>query len=257
MNISIVAPSYRRPKDVITTRYIPFLKLYVHPAEEEEYRQNNRCEIVACADGIQGNIARVRNYIWRKELNELGNDVVVIVDDDMSYLGYFEKGLPKILATDDILPMIEKYTILAEEWGAKLWGMNVNPDRQAYREYTPFSTVSYCGSPFTAILKGNEVSYDESLPFKEDYDFTLQHCNRYRIALRINHFFYVVKQSEQPGGCAVHRNIDAEERQFNLLQKKWGKDIVQRDVSDRSHKSKADRVRRDYNPVIHIPIKGV
>lgn len=64
------------------------------------------------------------------------------------------------------------------------------------------------------FLRGNECFYDEALPLKEDYDMTLQQLRRHRIALRLNKYFYRVKQSEQVGGCATYRNLDKEREQL-------------------------------------------
>ena len=137
--------------------------------------------------------------------------------------------------------------------------MNVNYDRQCYRENTPFSTISYIGGPFQVFLRGNECFYDEALPLKEDYDMTLQQLRRHRIALRLNKYFYRVKQSEQVGGCATYRNLDKEREQLETLRRKWGARIVRFDFSDRSHKGVKSRnaVFIDYNPVIKSPIRGV
>ena len=66
---------------------------------------------------------------------------------------------------------------------------------------------------------------------------------------------YNVKQSEQAGGCAAYRNMENEKKQFELLQRKWGKQIVREDRSNKGHSKKAKGF--DYNPIIKIPIKGV
>ena len=119
------------------------------------------------------------------------------------------------------------------------------------------TVVSYIGSPFSVFLKGNECIYDERLPLKEDYDMTLQQLNKYRYVLRVNKFFYQVRQSEQEGGCAVYRNYDEEEKQLRMLQRKWGIDIVKEDKNLRSHNIKREKKRIDYNPIIKVPISGV
>ena len=75
--------------------------------------------------------------------------------------------------------------------------------------------------------------------------------------LRINKYYYVVKQSEQVGGCASYRSFKKEKEQLLLLRKKWGSDIVRVDNSDRSHNLKKVKTRIDYNPIIKVPIKGV
>lgn len=256
-NISVCVPSYKRPDAVGTLDYLPFAKVYVDESEYKNYKANYKnSEIVSCPTGIQGNLCRIRNYILDTEFKN-GADVVLLLDDDLKGVYRFENNQANMIQTDDFLGFVDKYSLLCSEFGFYFWGLNVNPDKQNYREYTPFSTVSYIGGPFQCHLKGSEIRYDEKLFLKEDYDMTLQHCDRYRGALRLNAFHYQAKQSVNVGGQANFRNRDIEEEQNLLLQMKWGGDIVKRDLSDRSHNSKKKKKHVDYNPVINIPIKGV
>lgn len=94
------------------------------------------------------------------------------------------------------------------------------------------------------------------MPLKEDYDMTLQQCNKYRGCLRLNFGFYNCKQSKQAGGCATYRNYEKESEQLNLLQKKWGKKIVKIDKTKNNNQKKESKIL-DYNPIIKIPIKGI
>ena len=227
MKISINAPSYKRPKGVKTLRYIPFCKIWVDEGEAEAYREGNPgANIIACPKGVQGNLCRVRNYILEQEFQS-GADVVLLIDDDLSAIERFEVqdgfGYAKHrLETDEILPFLEKYSRMAQELGAKFWGLNCNPDAMSYRHYTPFSTNSYIGGPFQCFLRGNMCRYDEDLPLKEDYDMTLQQLNIERVVLRLNSYHYYCEQSSQPGGCAAIRNREREAEQFNKLREKWG-----------------------------------
>ena len=223
LKIVVACPSYRRPK-VETLAYLPFCRVYVDEAEYAAYRSANpkTADIVSCKKGIQGNLCRIRNHIIREELGKRGADVLLIVDDDMKGIYYWEKSKRILFESDRVIDFIAKYSLLAREIGAFFWGINVSDDKQFYREYSPFSTVSYIGGPFQCFLKGNECLYDERLPLKEDYDMTLQQLNRHRVALRVNKFFYRVKQACQPGGCATYRNLKREKEQLILLRKKWG-----------------------------------
>jgi hypothetical protein len=257
MRISINCPSYKR-KVVETLAYIPFCKVWVDGDEYRDYIKNNPkgANIIKCRKGVQGNLCRVRNYIIDTEFKH-GADVVCIIDDDMKGLYYWEKKEKHKLTADGVMRMLEKFSIMAKDMGAYFWGVNVNQDKQVYREHTPFSTVSYIGGPFQVFLRGGELRYDERLNLKEDYDMTLQQLNKYRRVLRVNKYFYDVKQSEQIGGCSASRNMDRERDQFILLQKKWGNDIVRRDGANRSHNLKRHKVNVGYNPIISVPIKGV
>lgn len=260
MRVAMCCPSYKRPY-VKTLEYIPFCRVYVDRAEVEAYKEANPegAQIIACADGVQGNVCRVRNYILRQEF-EAGADAVCIVDDDMEGLYLWVDGghhtmKKEKIPPEDIMPFLEKYSILCDELGFKLWGGNCNQDAMSYRPYTPFGFSKFLGAPFQCFIKGNECYYDERLPLKEDYDMTLQQCNRYRGCLRLNFFTYNVKQSEQPGGCATYRTMKREKEQFELLQKKWGSEIIREDKSNKGHTQKQKRF--DYNPILKVPIGGV
>lgn len=261
MKISINVPSWHRPNNVKTLDYIPFANIYVDESEAEAYRLNYpKANIIECPKGVQGNLCRVRNYIIRQTIVKGNDDVCLILDDDLHHIGRFEMrdgwGYNEHkLTADELNPFVEKYSVMAADLGAKFWGLNCTSDNMAYRHGTPFSTVSYIGGPFQCFLKGNRCYYDENLPLKEDYDMTLQQLNKERVVLRLNAYHYVSEQSTIAGGCATYRNRVREQQQFEALQKKWGTLIVTRDKSNKGKSTKAKP--EDYNPIIHIPIKGV
>lgn len=225
MKISVNCPSYKRPK-VKTLKYLPFCRVWVAPEEADAYRRENpNADIVVCDEGVQGNVARVRNHILDKEFAR-GMDAVVMVDDDMlgCYTWSGTKEMPykeKLIEADDFIPWVEKYSQLCNDLGFKEWGMNCNQDARSYDTIRPFSFHSFIGGPFSCFLN-NPLRYDESLPLKEDYDMLIQQCNKYRGALCVKFAFYRVKQSINEGGCAAIRNRKKEAEQFDLLQKKWG-----------------------------------
>lgn len=255
MNINICAPSYKRANKVDTLKYLPSCKIYVSNDEYNDYKQNNpTSNIIGVDPKYQGNLCRIRNKI----LDDHQGNIVCIIDDDLKYVGYYEnRKIIKIENENDFFSFLYKYSVLALDFGVKLWGINVNPDKQCYREYTPFSLTSYIGGPFMVHID-TTLRFDERLPLKEDYDFTLQNLNKYRKALRINKYFYNVKQCEQIGGCSNYRNLENEKNQLLLLQKKWGKKIVKTEklTSNKSHKSKKKK-NFDINPIIVVPILGI
>lgn len=233
MKITVNSPSYKRPAEVKVLEYLPFCKIWVDESEAEDYRLNNpKAEIVSCPKGIQGNTARIRNYIIKTEIQN-GADVVVLVDDDLHYIERFNTdenfGYVKTrLKTEDFMAFVEKYSIMAEDLGAKYWGIAPNPDPMVYRHFKPFNTICFVGGPFQCFLKGNRCWHDERLPLKEDYDMTLQQINKERVVLRVNYYHYYCEQSTNKGGCATYRNLIREKEQFELLQKKWGGDCENR-----------------------------
>ena len=263
MEISVNSPSYRRPTGVKTLDYIPFCRVWVDEGEADAYREANPgAEIIACPKGVQGNVARIRNYILDKEF-ERGMDAVLLLDDDIHCIERFEVDKDGFgyarhkLEADELMPFLEKYSQMCLELGFKEWGLNCNADAMAYRHYTPFSTTGvFIGGPFQCFLKGNRCRYDEELPLKEDYDMVIQQYNVERGILRLNAYHYLCEQSTIQGGCAASRNRAKEEQQFLALLEKWGSEIVKRDRSNKGGTSK-EKKYADYNPIIKIPIKGV
>jgi len=256
MKISICIPSFRRPK-VKTLDYINFAKVYVDESEVDQYeKENPEIKIISCKSGIHGNISRVRNHILKTEF-EKGYDCVVMLDDDIRVISRYINKVRYDYKKEEIENLFLKCAVLARDWRVYLWGFNCSSDPQNYREYTPFSTVSFIGGPVQGIMIGGGCWYDERLSLKEDYDMTIQQLYRNRCVLRFNYLNYTAKQFIQQGGCAVYRNLQEEKKQLELLKKKWGDDIVKVDVMDRSHKSKKKKNVIDYNPIIRVPIPGV
>jgi len=256
MKISINVASYKRPF-VKTKNYIKDINVYVAGEEFDKYKKTNpEVEIIACPSGVQGNIARVRNYILKNEFSK-GVDVVTMIDDDLKGIYYWRKNIANLVEGIYLKGMIEKYSILCKDLGAYLWGINLNKDRQIYKEYCPFKTKAYIGAPFMNFLKGNNCLFDERLPLKEDYDMTLQQLNKNRVVLRVQNYYYDTIQCKQKGGCAAIRNREKEKQQFDILQNKWGKSIV-RDGSEskQNHRNKKKK-NFDINPILRIPISGV
>lgn len=262
MKISVNVPSYKRSERVKTAEYLPYAKVWVDCKEYDDYKRNNPdFNIIACPEGVQGNLCRVRNYIMKQEFDN-GADVVLILDDDYYKIGRFDFNADEnwayeehYLDADEVLIMVEKYSIMANDLGAKFWGLNCGGDRWNYRHDTPFSTRSYIGGPFQCFLKGNRCWYDEQFYLKQDFDMTLQQLNLERVVLRVNSHHYYCNQSTNKGGLAAFRNREREYEETMALQKKWGTQIVKFDDTNKGHSLK-ERIF-DYNPIIRIPIKGV
>jgi hypothetical protein len=139
MRISINSPSYRRAEGVDTLNYLSETKIWVCETEAKEYRKHNKgAKIISCKKGIQGNKCRILNHILDTEFKKK-IDAVAILDDDIQHFGYHEGNKLFKMKPDYFRKWLLKNTHLAKEMGIKLWGVNLNFDKQAYREYSPFS----------------------------------------------------------------------------------------------------------------------
>ena len=243
----VFSPSYKRANIAKTHKYLPFITYVVMESEAEDYKKIHD-KVWVIPDEVQGNLARVWNYI----LDNAKSENIITIDDDINFFGRWNCNKQKKLDEKEVTEMIIEGITLAEDLDVKYWGLNCLADKGAYREYTPFGMTSYIGGPFQAH-RNNPLRYDEKIYLKEDYEMTIQILNKFRKNLRLNMYHYVCEQATIQGGCADYRNVKREEMQNLLLQKKWGSKIVRFDNSNKSKKKK----NFDINPIIKVPIKGV
>ncbi len=248
MKIEILSPSYRRAGTSTTQDYLPACTYVVAQSEKRAYERAGR-RVIAVPNNVQGNVCRVRNYILENF------NPVLLLDDDIRRFGRWSQQKNLKLDSDEAMEFIEHAFILARGLGARMWGMNLLPDKGAYREYTPLAFRAVVLGPVQGFTN-MDLRYDESLPLKEDYDLSLQVLNKYRRTLRFNMYHYVCGQHTNVGGCATYRTMERERKQFALLQKKWGSDIVRIDTQGGQVNQKK-RTNWDINPVVRVPITGV
>ena len=241
----IFAPSYKRSGGVLTHLILPDVVYVVHQFEVDEYIDKG-FNVIAIPDSLKGNIARVRN--WLKRYGEDKGGDFCIIDDDIKAFTYWSYQTQEKLMGDRLMEHIESMFDVAKQWGVTVFGVNPAIDKGSYREYTPFGTTSYVSGSFNGFINC-PYYFDESMPLKEDYDFTLQVCNGDRAFLRFNQYGLSKDDHGNLGGCANYRTIEREKQQLALLQRKWGKKIVRQDTNSKQ--------QYDINPIIKVPIRGV
>lgn len=254
-DIRVFSPSRMRAAARCPTAICyPAVQMVVGESEATAYRRSGH-QVCPCPDAINGNIARVRNWILDQNQDAGG---IVMLDDDVRYIARWVQRTERRLTAAELEEFIERGFIMAEDAGAYLWGINMVNDKGAYREYTPLSFVAPVLGPFSAH-RPSPVRYDERFSLKEDFDFSLQHLARYRRVLRFNAYFYLARHNQQVGGCAAYRTVARERAQFEALRAKWGADIVRVDTGGDKAMVRGPHTRRGYdlNPRLHIPIRGV
>lgn len=244
MDIQFICPSYKRAGITKSEKCIDGLIFAVHRFEEQLYKETYPDnEIITLSDDSCGNMAKVRNEM----LEKTSSDKIVMVDDDCSYFGYYEKGEQNRLSKDQIYELAVLGFTLSSDLGTPLWGLNLLADYQAYREYSPFSMLSPILGPFSGIDKArlNGIRYDERLGLNEDYDFFMQVIRKFKKALRLNKYFYMADHLLLDNGCASYRTLNKEYAQAIIMLKKWGNKPITYDF------------KKSTNPRVRVPLKGI
>ena len=248
--MKIIIVSYKRADNVLTRHlFEPGDCVIACPeSQAEEYKEHNPdFELIVVPDKVEGNIGRKRNWL----LDNIDDDILML-DDDIDYIGYHEFSTDKLyhkMGREEILLLVEMGFRMAKELGTVLWGIGLQSDPRFFKEYTPFNLLSPVLGPFRGIIK-NDIRNDESLNSKDDYDYFLQVIHKYHKVLRFNKYHYKSGHITNKGGIASYRSMDKEMAWNNLLVKKWGSKVV--DIERKTQHGNAT-----INPKIHVPIEGV
>ena len=259
MNIKYVSPSYKRAGSITTPYYIKKCKVYVSPKEYEEYVRLNpeiKDNFVALPEGVQG-FGKGKCLNWLLDnLWDDKTDAIICIDDDMSCLkAHVINGKDREIEEEEFYEIIEHYTDLAKQFGVGLWSFNLNSDPMTYDCFKPFRFHSYLDGQVTCWCEDNGIRYDLELSIKEDVDFFLQNIAMYHKALRVDKYYPVCKGFTNEGGCFDLRNAEEEQRQFKLMQEKWGSSIIR---PNKPTGKKASKIRSFGGAIkINLPLKGV
>jgi len=177
----------------------------------------------------------------------------VILDDDITGIGYWEQGHDFWLTPDALEDVILSSFALAEQLGVEFWGMQQTHDPRLYFPYRPFSFLSPILGPFGGFIAPS-LRYDHDFDVgKEDYDFWLQQILYNRKTLRVNKYFYEHGHGKNKGGlvssCTKEKELAAAQR----LIEKWGSKIVK--VGGASGAGASGK--NILNTRIWLPIKGI
>jgi len=240
--------SLNRSDNVITAKWNKLATIVVREDQEKDYKKHNDNKILAIPMEEDGNCAKKKNAV----LNRFVDENVLILDDDITAVGYHEKGRVKKVSDEYLQEFCDNMFQMTEDLNTVLWGVNMQSDKKFYREYSPFSFNSAVLGPFTAIRNiDRSIRFNEKDIFlKEDYDLSLQVLNKYRRLLRNNKWFYISEHIELEGGLSGLRSQKIEMEHNIRLQKKWGSRIVKIN-------RKTQNQNKTINPIVKVPIKGI
>jgi hypothetical protein len=208
----LAVPSSGRPGNVAAmTSLVGPATWYTHPGQAADYRAVHAPQIRETA-GYPGNVQAALD-----EGHRLGWPVVV-VDDDLVRVRRRVTG-----RNEDAVPVE-----FAEAVGETLGDLRRTDFRLAGGPPTDNAFYSSDGNSTSLFIRGglwvvlpNECRIDTRLPLKYDYDYCVQHHQRYGGMLRVNRYLWTFRQRTNSGGCQEYRTPAAEEAACRYLVEKW------------------------------------
>jgi len=172
-----------------------------------------------CNDGrvvIGGGLCEARNLILKNAWEE--NETAVMMDDDLM-------RIEMMAGKDNKLPITVKHAIKEMEdaldgSGLKLAGAAPTPNDFWYNPSRPFSFRNFIIAAMM-VIRPCDLFFDENLRTKEDYDYTLQHIDRYGGAIRLNYVLPSFRHYGNKGGVVDYRTPELEQKSIAYLKDKW------------------------------------
>jgi len=153
-------------------------------------------------------------------------DKIVFADDDITgavlwYNHKWEKT-EKNLTPQQMEKVLIKGFNDIEKQGYKIFGFYPIPNR-FFMNKRITNNQFIIASIFWMIK--TELMFDEQLPLKEDYDFTLQNYVNYWGGLRYNYIAFKARHYTNAWWCQTERTDEREKESCNYLLQKWN-DLV-------------------------------
>jgi hypothetical protein len=195
----------------------------VPDSQGDLYRRCNPAdEIVTHPDSVVG-LARKRDWIIR----HFGD--VFMLDDDIDAFRrvYAEPGEPADIDEHTTYELIQSAADACRQMGGFLFSFAHAPTPVAYNPLKPLDLAGYHTGCAHGVLSGSRLWYNPEIKVNEDYWISCLNAFEYRFSWKDTRFYFAQKNTfVNPGGLSEFRNVDAEQDDFNLLQRVFGGDVV-------------------------------
>lgn len=223
MEVKVVIPSHKRATRVKTTSVVAGAILCVSESQAATYRLNNPLtEIVEHPDSVIG-LAAKRDWI----IKHFGD--VFMLDDDIDSMQrvYTEPGEKSYVDPLTALELIRVAADACRQAGAFLFSFSHVPAPVLYNPMNPIDLAGYHTGCAHGVLAGSKLWYSADILVNEDYWISCLNAYQNRLSWKDTRFYFQQKDTfVNPGGLSEFRNVDAEEKDFNMLQRVFGRDVV-------------------------------
>ena len=223
-DIPVICMSYQRAGEAKAVHAIRPLILCVTASEEAAYREAYpNHELLVHPDEIRG-YCPTKQWIWDRF-----DYRVFTMDDDISEMRrVYDPDQKPHMTADEGYDAIQATGAMAEDIGAKLWGLANYTMSYAYDVFQPFRMVGYVNGMSHGVLPGLDIRLpNDPHFFGSDYYVSALNAYKHRYMwIDTRYGFYQTKTFRNPGGLSEFRTLDREEASFNELQRLFGPDVI-------------------------------
>lgn len=150
----------------------------------------------------------------------------VQIDDDLKRLRRTTPGFQSDRYDLTVSEAIE--SLVDGIWRAEAhYGGLAATDNAGFAQRT-ITTTSFVRSAFMAVRPGSGLRFDDQFRLKGDYDYTLQHLQKYGRVARLDTLLPTFDFGQGSGGCVDYRTDEVEQEAIERLRRKWPQNISRR-----------------------------
>lgn len=212
------------------SNHVTQMRNMIGPATWYVPKHNRRDYENAGADNIglgsDTNVTAARNQAIQDAFN--WRLPCVQLDDDLKWIKQVAFGVGEEKNTalhTSVEYAIGQIVRALQETGFKLGG--TAPTNNPYFSRNALQTRAFVRSPFWVVME-NELRLDRRLLVKFDYDYTLQHIQKFGGVARLDEFVTQFDYGTQPGGHVDSRTMETQMAAIRYLESKWGTEIIKR-----------------------------
>lgn len=149
------------------------------------------------------------------------NQICVQLSDDIKKVTV-NKNFGEKKAVDLDLAISDLVSVFTKIDGVYLMG--VPPTSNDFYAKNKISKNTFCIGDML-FVKPNPLRFDTTLTLKEDYDYTLQHLQKYGNVFRYQKYLFEFEHYTNKGGAVQYRTSKEEKKNIRILIGKWGDKI--------------------------------
>lgn len=186
----------------------------VKNGEKELYKKNG------CKNVFEtGSLMQSRNAALEMAFKE--NKICVQLSDDLKKVTTNKNFTDK--KNVDLDTVINEMVIVFNKVKG-VYLMGVAPTSNDFYAKNKISKNTFCIGDLI-FIKPNPLRFDSLLTLKEDYDYTLQHLEKYKNTFRYQKYLFEFEHYKNKGGAVDYRTEKEEQKNIKRLFQKWGDKI--------------------------------
>lgn len=212
--------SHHRPHNVEFMHSLVGTKVtwYVGEGEKQDYE----AESATVVEG--GGMTESRNRALEDAWKE-GKAAVLLADDIRKIQKVSVLGVKKNVKDISFVEAVEYMYDNLEKTGLYLAGVPPTDNEFFFNEKSLYSFNTFVIGDFI-VVKKCDLHFDTQFKTKDDYDYTLQHIQKYGGALRCNSLLISILHYGNKGGVVDIRTPEFEQDAIARLKKKWGTNTI-------------------------------